>query len=116
MNETTDFKEKSQQAVITSALWLLTVALGVVSFFTGRRVLLYTFNRFFPGNLVADSGDGGLSLMNILVSIPLAILVIAIVIGGFEFHFRKAGTQESRWMFARTLAVEAGFLLLALFL
>ena len=115
MNETTDLKEKSQQAVITGALWLLTVALGVVSFFTGRRVLLDTYNRFFPGNLVAD-GRESLSLMNILVSFPLAILVIAIVIGGFEYHFRKAGTQESRWLFARTLAVEAGFLLLALFL
>jgi hypothetical protein len=57
-----------------------------------------------------------LSLLNILVSFPLGFLVIAIIIGGFEFHFRRAGTEESRWMFARTLAVEFGILLLALFL
>lgn len=115
MNESTNLKEKSRQAIITAVLWLLTVALAIASFFAGRRVLLSTYNRFFPGYLAADSRDG-LSLMNILVSLPLAILVIAIVIGGFEFHFRKAGSQDSRWMFAYTLAVEAGFLLLALFL
>jgi len=115
MNETTDLKNKSRQAILTAAMWLLTVVLGVVTFFAGRRVLLNTYTRFFPGNLATDSRDG-LSLMNILASFPMAILVIAIVIGGFELHFRKAGTQESRWIFAYTLAVEAGFLLLALYL
>lgn len=115
MNGPTELKTKSRQAVLTATLWLLTVALGVVSFFAGRRIFLNTYTRFFPGNLATDSRDG-LSLMNILASFPMAILVIAIVIGGFEFHFRKSGTQESHWLFAYTLAVEAGFLILALYL
>ena len=115
MDELAHLKERPRQAAITAGLWLLTVALGIVSFFAGRRVFLDTYSRFFPGNLSPDSRNG-LSLMNILASFPMAILVIAIVIGGFEYHFRKAGTQESRWMFAYTLAVEAGFMLLALYL
>ena len=115
MDESTKLKTKSSQAIITAILWLLTVALGIVSFFSGRRILLNTYTRFFPGHLAPESRDG-MSLMNILVSFPLAILVIAIVIGGFEYHFRKVGTRDSRWLFAYTLAVEAGFLLLATFL
>jgi hypothetical protein len=115
MDTTTDLKEKTRQGIITGTLWLVTVVLGVLSFFAGRRVFLDTYSRLFPGYLAPESRDG-LSLMNILISFPLAFLVIAIIIGGFEYHFRRAGTQESRWMFAYTLAIEAGFLLLAVYL
>lgn len=82
-------------------------------------MILRTYSRFFPENAIAASfGRGSYSLLNILVSITLAMLVIAIVIGGFEFHLRDKhlGSEKSRWLFARTLAVEVGFLLLALFI
>ena len=115
MEEPLDLKSKTRQGILTGILWLLTVVLGVLSFFSGRRVILETHSRFTAGE-IPMVGDSGFSLMNILVSFVLAFLVIAIVIGGFEYHFRRAGTEESRWMFARTLAVEAGILLLAFFL
>jgi hypothetical protein len=114
MEEFTPTKIKTQQAILTGILWLVTVILGVVSFFAGRRVLLDTYNRFFPA--APTTGQNGFSLVNILVSFPLAMMVIAIIIGGFEFHFRKVGTEDSHWLFARTLAVEIGILLVASFI
>jgi len=115
MEEFTDIKTKSRQAVLSGTLWLVTVILGVLTFFAGRRVILSTYSRFFPGGMRTQE-TSSYSLMNILISMPLAFLVIAIIIGGFEYHFRRTGTQESRWLFARTLAIEVGILLLALFL
>jgi hypothetical protein len=46
----------------------------------------------------------------------MIVFCIAVIIGGFEFHFRRAGQAESWQLFARTLAVELGILLLALFI
>jgi hypothetical protein len=108
-------KVETSKAILTGALWLITVLLSILTFLSGRRVILDTYSRFFSGGIQTPERSS-LSLLNILVSFPLGFLVIAIVIGGFEYHFRRAGTEESRWMFARTLAVEFGILLLALFL
>jgi hypothetical protein len=115
MDELEKRKVETSQAILTGVLWFITVLLSVFTFLSGRRVMLDTYSRFFPGGM-RTLERSSLSLLNILVSLPLAFLVIAIVIGGFEYHFRRAGTDESRWMFARTLAVEFGILLLALFL
>ena len=118
MDEFGNIKQKTQQNILTGVLWLITAVLGAFSFFAGRRMVMSTFSRFFslaPAG-GAQTGRDAYSMMNILISFPLAFLVIAIVIGGFEYHFRRAGTEASRWMFARTLAIETGILLLALFL
>jgi hypothetical protein len=115
MDELEKRKGKTQQAILTGILWIITVVLSVFTFLSGRRVVLDIYSRFFPGG-IRTLERSSLSLLNILVSLPLAFLVIAIIIGGFEYHFRRAGTEESRWMFARTLAVEFGILILALFL
>jgi len=109
MDEISKTKSKSLQTILTGILWLVTTILAGISFLSGRRVVLSIHSRFFPGGLRA-TGPDSFSLINILVSIILACLVIAIVI------FRKAGTEESKRMFARTLALECGILLLASFL
>jgi hypothetical protein len=114
MDDFTKTKAKTGQAILTGILWLVTVILGAISFFAGRRLLLDTYNRFFPPD--PTTSQSGLSLINILVSFPLAMMVIAIIIGGFEYHYRKVGTEDSRWMFARTLAVEIGIILVASFI
>ncbi|HLF89175.1 MAG TPA: hypothetical protein VI451_09535 [Anaerolineales bacterium] len=46
----------------------------------------------------------------------MAILPIAIIIGGFEYQHRNMGKPEGWVMLARTLAVEIGILLLALYI
>ena len=115
MDEHMNTKRKTQQVLLTGTLWLVTTILAGLSFFAGRRIVLNTLDRFFSSAL-SETGPDGYSLMNILVSFTLAFLFIAIVIGGFEYHYRKGGTEESWWMFTRTLAVELGILLIALFI
>ena len=108
-------KGKTWTYVLTGGLYLITAILGVISFFAGRRIILGTISRFGAGGTDTTAQDP-FSLFNIMVSFPLAFLVIAIIIGGFEYHHRRAGKEESWWLFARTLGVEFGILLLALFL
>lgn len=98
-------------------LWFITAILGVLSFLAGREIIVRTYIRFFPWDAwKVELGQGGLSLVNILITLPLATVAIAIIIGGFEFQHRNMGKPEGWWMLARTLAVEAGFLLLALYI
>jgi len=110
-------QKKTRTYLFSGLLWLTTSVLGVVAFLAGRRAILSTFSRLFPGQ-PATSAKNAFSLFNILITIPLSFLMIAIIIGGFEYHLRekRLGSPESRRLFARTLAVEAGLILLATFL
>ncbi len=97
-------------------LWLVTAALSVLTFIAGREMVIRTYTRFFPWEAWQfASGQGSLSLVNILVSLPMASLMIIIIIGGFEYQHRYMGKPEAWRLLARTLAVEFGFLMLALY-
>jgi hypothetical protein len=91
-------------------LWLVTAALGVLTYLAGREMIIRTYVRFFPFD------PGGVSLVNIIVSWAMAILPIAIIIGGFEYQHRNMGKPHGWVMLARTLAFEFGILLLALYI
>jgi hypothetical protein len=110
-----DQKTKPWINILAGSLYLLTVGLGILTFFSGRRMVLSTLSRFGAGGSQTTSQDP-FSLFNILISFPLLFLVIAIIIGGFEFHFSRVGTNESWELFTKTLGVEIGILLLALFI
>lgn len=114
---TLDPKQSPRTYGLTYGLWFLSAVLSVFVFIAGREMIIRTYLRFFPGDAWRmQQGQGGLSLINILISLPLAMLVIAIIIGGFEYQHRNMG-KPSAWLFlSRTLAVEIGFLLLALYL
>ena len=110
-------KHNSRTNILAYGIWLVTAILSVFAFIAGREMIIRTYIRFFPWDAwQVQIGKGGLSLINILITLPLACLVIAIIIGGFEYQHRNMGTPEAWQMLARTLAVEAGFLLLALYL
>jgi hypothetical protein len=110
-------KRKSLITILAYSTWLVTAFLSVLAFIAGREMIIRTYTRFFPWDAWrVQMGQGGLSLVNILITLPLACLVIAIVIGGFEYQHRNMGKPEAWQMLARTLALEAGFLFLALYL
>jgi hypothetical protein len=112
-----DPKPNTRVTMLAYSLWFITTVLSVFVFTAGRQMIIRTYTRFVPWDAWrVSAGQGGLSLVNIMISLPLAMLVIAIVIGGFEFQHRNAGKAEAWQMLARILAVEFGFLLLALFL
>jgi hypothetical protein len=98
-------------------IWFITAILSVFVFLAGREIVVRTYIRFFPWDAWRlELGQGGLSLVNILIALPLATLVIAIIIGGFEYQHRNMGSPEGWLMLARTLALELGILLLALYI
>ena len=71
-------------------IWFLSAVLGVLTFLAGRSVIVRTYTRFFPWDAWrVQMGQGGLSLVNILITLPLAMLAIAIIIGGFEYQHRN---------------------------
>ncbi len=111
-----EHQKQSRQYIISGALWLFTTVLGIIALLAGRRAILSTLMRFFMSG--PQSTQNPNAFMNILVSFPLTFLAIAIIIGGFEFHLRdtRLGSEQSWKLFAQTIAVEAGFLLIATFL
>ena len=97
-------------AALAYGLWFVTAALGVLTYLAGREMIIRTYVRFFPFD------PGSASLVNIIASWALAILPIAIIIGGFEYQHRNMGRPQGWVMLARTLAFEIGILLLALYI
>lgn len=106
-----------RMVTLAYGIWFVTAALSVLVFLSSREMVIRTYVRFFPWDTSnVQIGLGSLSLVNILISFPLAMLVIAIIIGGFEYQYHNLGKPQAWWMLARTLAFELGILMLALFI
>jgi hypothetical protein len=117
MTEKIEPKHNPRVMILSYGLWFLTTVMSVFVFLGGREAVIRTYTRFLPMETFRfQAGQGGISLLNILISLPLALLVIAIIIGGFEFQHRHMGKPEAWWMLARTLAVETAVLMLASFI
>ena len=103
-------KISPRAVALAYGLWFVTAVLAVLSYLAGREMIIRTYVRFFAFD------PGGVSLVNLLVSWGMAILPIAIIIGGFEYQHRNMGKPQGWVMLARTLAFEIGILLLALYI
>ena len=103
-------KQTPRAMGLAYSLWFITAVLAVLSYLAGREMILRSYVRFFP------LGEGGYSLINLIFSIAMAILPIAIIIGGFEYQHRNMGKPQGWVMLARTFAVEIGMLLLAFYI
>ena len=90
-------------------LWFVSAILAVLTYLAGREMILRNYIRFFP------SGEAYV-LVNSITSVAMAILPIAIIIGGFEYQHRNMGKPQGWVMLARTFALEIGMLLLALYI
>lgn len=110
MSENTPHQpNKSLITLLAISLWLLTVILGVWDILLVRQTVLRTFARF-------GAADDTFRLINILLMIPLTILVMAITIGGLEYHRTRIGQPSSWRLLSRTLAIELSILALPLFI
>ena len=103
-------KLSPRAVALAYGLWFVSAILAVLTYLAGREMIIRTYVRFFPLDV------GSLSLVNIVVSMAMAILPIAIIIGGFEYQHRNMGKPQGWVMLARTLAFEIGILLLALYI
>jgi hypothetical protein len=110
-------KHSARVVGLAYGLWFVSAALGVLTFLAGREMLIRTYVRFFPWEVSQfQLGVGSLSLVNIIISMTMAMLVVVIIIGGFEYQHRNMGEHQGWVMLGRTLAVEAGILLLGLYI
>ncbi len=110
-------KRDPRTSTLAYSLWFLTAVLSVFSFIAARELIIRIYVRFFPSLAFQfQQGQQGYSLLNTVVSMSLGIMLIAIVIAGFEYQYRNLGKPRAWRFLTRTLAVEAGILLLAFFL
>lgn len=117
MSTNLETKQNPRVYLLAYGLWFITAVLSVFVFLAGRELIIRTYSRFFPlSTLQLQSGQGGLSLVNILISMPLAIVMIVIIIGGFEYQHRFMGKPGAWRLLARTITLETGILMLALFI
>ena len=103
-------KISPRTVALAYGLWFVTTVLAVLSYLAGREMILRSYVRFFP------MGEGAYAAINSITSVAMAILPIAIIIGGFEYQHRNMGKPQAWVMLARTFALEIGILLLALFI
>lgn len=112
-----DSNRSPQAFGLAYGIWFISAALSVMAFLAGREMIIRTYIRFFPWEAWRfQLGQGSLSFINSVISLAMAILPIAVIIGGFEYQHRNMGTSQGWKMLARTLAVEIGILLLALYI
>ena len=104
----------SRKYAAAIVLYILTVILSVMAYMAARRMVLSTHAAIFPVD--PQTGSGSLQLVNVIISLGFAVPVIGVIIGGFEYHHRRVGEPGSWWFFSRTLAVELGILILALYI
>ncbi|MCB8943059.1 MAG: hypothetical protein H6658_04835 [Ardenticatenaceae bacterium] len=100
-------REKTAVA-LAIVLWLLTSILSIICLLTARSMFLNTLARFTLGQLIPTA--------NWIILISMVCFCIAVIIGGFEFHFRTSEPARSWQIFSWTIGIEAAILLLALFI
>lgn len=98
------------------ALWAGTAAAGLATIATVLGVAIRVYAAFWGDySFYGSDYRGALALRNLLV-FPLALLWLAMAVGGGEYHYKNLGQPKSWRLLARTIAVELSIFLLALFI
>jgi len=102
--------------VLAFALWAGTVVLGFVAILTILEIALRVYAVFWGDySFYGSDYQGALALRDVLV-FSLALLWLAMAVGGGEYHYKHFGQLKSWRLFARTIAVEMSIFALALFI
>mgnify|MGYP001828914564 CR=1 FL=1 len=97
-------------------LWAFTASLGLLEIVIIREMVLRVYARFWAGDGgYGQSYWGGVAVGNWLAFI-LALVWIALVIGGGEYQYKNVGKSSSWRLFGRTIDVQLSILVLALFI
>jgi hypothetical protein len=96
------------------SLWAITSALAVFQIMLVRSMILRVLTRYFaahgsPSELLARARADPFSKLAALV---MTLFALAVLIGGFDFHFDNAGKRRSWVVFGWTLGIQLGLLLL----
>ena len=102
--------------VVTALLWLVTAVLSVVIIAATLDIVTRIYGAFWGDGAVQGQAYWSAVFIRQIATIPLAMLAVAITIGGAEYHLRNVGSDRSWRLLAITLALEIGLLMVALLL
>ena len=106
-----------KQAVIkalTMLLWAITALLAGYEVFLTRHIVRYLYLRLFDIFFFPPSITERLSATAVgnIAALVMAVFAIAIVVGGFDYHWMHAGTKKSLRIFGATVIFELVILII----
>jgi hypothetical protein len=101
--------------VLAFILWLATAALGLWNIVVIQQMVYRISALFASADALVSSQEYGASVIaGQWIVYILAIVYIAVFIGGAEYHYQHVGQPQSWRLFRWTLGLELFILLLAL--
>ena len=95
---------------------MVTAVLGFLGLSPALDILLRIYAGFWGDyGFYGRTYSTAVALRQILV-LPFAMIVIAVIIGGAEYHYRHIGEPASWQVFAQTLGAELAIFLMAVFI
>jgi len=108
----TELARRTLSGMLTFVLWAGTAVLGLYETLLIREMLFRIYARASSIGLKRDYWRA-LVLGNWAL-VPLSLVWIALVVGGGEYHYKRAGQRSSWKLFGWTIAAEMLILVLAL--
>jgi len=108
---------KALTAVIAFGLWLVTAAVGIWEIALGREILFSIIARFsevHESEYEAFKQAQLAGSLGIILLIILAVVWIAVFLGGAEYIYRNIGQPRVWRLFAWIIGVEIAIFLLSL--
>jgi hypothetical protein len=106
---------RTLQGLIVFALWIITSVVGLLEINTVQAIALRAYAHFW-----GDFGFYGSTFVpdaiRQLLVLPLALILIATVIGSGEYSYRKIGEPGVWKIFGWIIAVELSILVLAFYI
>lgn len=108
-----EHRTRSGLIILAICLWLTSAVLSLLIIPATIDAVTDIYAAF-----VADYGEGGRSYWGAvairqLLVLPLAVVAVAVVIGGAEYHMRNFDTRKSWLIFTYTLSVQLGVLMIS---
>jgi len=107
---------KTWSGVLALALWIGTAVAGLAAIATILDIALHVYAAFWSDYGFYGSDLRTAQALRQFLVFPLAILWLAMVVGGGEYHYKRYGEPNSWRLFARTIGVEASIFVLAWFI
>jgi hypothetical protein len=106
-------RQKIGNWIITTVLFLVTIALGLAAFIAmpdiARLVVAMTVAQAPDVNVV--QARGMVSTARNVSTMMAGLLFLIVAVGGMEYHFRNRGSRKSYRIFAWTIGIEIAIIL-----
>ncbi len=99
--------------ILVALLWALSAVLSVVMIPTTLDAVTRIFAAFWGDGGVFGRDYWNIVMIRQLLTAVMAVLAVAIIVGGAEYHVRAFNTERSWKLLTNTLALEVALLLVA---